>query len=215
MLAARIYSTEWEVDRRLDDLFAVSRNDLIEVVRLALAQRLNCVAADALSAPGQKSYLHGTKHLRLLFLRNGWEIDRRENIESSFDPKSGRRVVFQNVDAACLPFKHPKAISGKGPAADRQVENAQGQLFPPGMAPEAIPPHKIASLNSSLWYFCVSFDDENVCAELSLPAHVKSNNFHGFIERIFIVSGGGWAGIADTDDNDKPVDLLPTITRRK
>lgn len=124
------------------------------------------------------------------------------------------RIVYQNVDQACG-FTSPRAISGKGPAANRMIDNGQGVLFRADDLPEVIPQHKIDSLNSSVWYFCMSFEGDDVRAELSLPTSVKGNNFGVFAERIFILPGGGWGGpVAIPDSDEGPVNELPRVVRR-
>lgn len=211
MLKTRIYATEHEIDTRLVR-FNATRAELIEVAKQIVAARADAILVDPLSAPGLLSYIYGTRHLRLLFMRKGWGIDRKENVESVVSP-SGVRIVFQNVDEACSLFQAPKAISAKGPASHRMIDVAQGRLFGPGELPETIPPKAIEGLNSSAWYFCMSFDDDDIKAELSLPASVKGSNFFGFIERIFIITGGDW-GSAPAERDDEPVEGLPVVTRR-
>lgn len=214
MLCTRIYSEEWDVESRLLK-FRTTRDELINVARQTNTHRADAIPLiDPLTTAGQLSYLYGTRHTRLLFMRKGWVLDRRENVESVLHRESGIRIVYQNVDQACG-LTSPKAISGKGPAANRMIDNGQGVLFRAGDLPEIIPQHKIDSLNSSVWYFCMSFDDDNVRAELSLPASVKGNNFGGFAERIFILPGGGWGGAVATPDFDEgPVNELPRVVRR-
>jgi hypothetical protein len=211
MLKTRIFATEHEIDARLVR-FGATRSELIEVAKQIVAARADSIVVDPLSAPGQLSYIYGTRHLRLLFMSKGWNIDRKENVESVVSP-GGTRIVFQNVDDACSIFQHPKAISAKGPASHRMIDVAQGRLFGPGELPETIPPKALDGLNSSAWYFCMSFDDDNIKAELSLPASVKGGNFFGFLERIFIITGGDW-GSAPAERNDAPVEALPIVTRR-
>ncbi len=93
------------------------------------------------------------------------------------------------------------------------ISSAQGRLFSASETPEIVKPDAIAKLNSTIWFFCMSFDGDNVSVELSLPAYMNGNNFSGFLERIFIVVGGDWSGAIVDDENDA-VDLLPVITRR-
>jgi hypothetical protein len=190
----------------------VTRTELIEVAKQIVAARSDAIIVDPLGAPGLLSYIYGTRHLRLLFMTKGWTLDRQENVESVLGPNN-RRIVFQNVDEACAIFQAPKAVSGKGPAAHRVIDIAQGQLFSPGELPEAVPPKLVDGLKSSAWYFCMSFEDGNVKVELSLPASVKASNFFGFLERIFIITGGDWS-VAPADQDDSPVETLPLVTRR-
>lgn len=213
MLKTYLYLAEWEIDARLAR-FGVTRAELIDVVRQTLAARSDAIDVDPLNTPGQLSYIYGTRHLRLLFLKKGWQIDRTENVESVFDSKTGTKILFQNVDLACSRFQSPKAISGKGPAANRMIDTAQGKLFGPGDLPESVSPKAIASLNSTAWYFCVSFDEDGVKAELSLPASTKGGNFFGFVERIFVLIGGDWSRGLPKSEGEAPIEVLPTIARR-
>ncbi|MGB5086081.1 MAG: hypothetical protein WBO09_16110 [Methylocystis silviterrae] len=213
MLSTRIYSEEWEVDSRLKR-FGATRDELINIARQTSAHRADAIAIDPLTTAGQLSYIYGTRYKRLLFMPKGYLLDRRENVESVIHPESGIRIVYQNVDQACG-LTSPQAISGKGPAANRMIDNGQGVLFHEGDLPEAIPQHKIDSLNSSVWYLCMSFNDDDVRVELSLPAFVKGKNFGVFAERIFILPGGGWGGLVAIPDSDEgPVNELPRVARR-
>lgn len=215
MLVARIYAEEWEIDARLAK-FGVTRDELITVVRATLADRSNAVDADPLNAPGTLAYFSGTRHLRWLFLAKDakWKIDRERNIESVLDHTTGLKIAYQNVDIAASD-KHPKAISGKKAGTAKAITNAQGSLFPPGELPNAIDQASVARLNSSIWYLCVSFDGDEVRAELSLPASVQNGNFYGFIERIFLVKGGKWADFSIRDgSDDTPIEFEPKIVRR-
>ena len=81
-----------------------------------------------LNAAGQLSYIYGTGALRDTLRAKGWQIDRTGNIESTYDPKTGIKIVFQNADSACEDGRDPKAISDKGPAAIKAVEAANPDL---------------------------------------------------------------------------------------
>lgn len=212
MLKTRFYTAESEVDRKLA-WFDATRSDFIEVARQTVAARMDAGDVDVRSMPGQLSYLYGTRHLRMLFLSRGWQIDRAENVESVVRADTATKIVFQNVDQACSLFHSPRAISAKGPAADRMISSAQGRLFAAFEIPEVVKPDTLAKLNSTVWCFCMSFDGENISVELSLPAYLQGNNYSGFIERIFIVSGGEWGGMRK-DETDDTVVAVPRISRR-
>ncbi len=214
MLATKLYTEEHEVDARLAR-FGVTRAELIEVVRLVLSARSDAIAVDPLSAAGQFSYIYGTRHTRLLLCPKGWVINRTENVESVRHEASGISIVFQNVDQACLPIRSPKALHGKGSAAVRMIDHGQGVLFPNGTIPEAIPAHKIQNLNSAVWYFCMSFDEDMAHAELSLPATLNGTNFGLFIERIFITLPGDDPVLSVRgDDQDGPAEGEPLVFRK-
>ena len=191
MITPKVYSEEWDVDKRLAQ-FGLTRAELIDVVRLTLAERQNTVDADVLNAPGTLAYIHGSRHLRLLLLSKGYMIDRNKNVESSIHTKSGVKITYQNVDLAASKLQSPKAISGKRAGSASAINSAQGSLFSEDELPEVIAATDFSELRSSMWYFCVSFDESDVRAELSLPIGVSGGNFSGFLERIFIIEGGDW-----------------------
>ncbi|MDR3424290.1 MAG: hypothetical protein P4M13_04320 [Alphaproteobacteria bacterium] len=216
MLSSKLYTQDHEVDGRLTRFPGkITHPELIEVVRLILSARADAIAVDPLSAAGQFSYIFGTRHLRLLLCPKGWVIDRTDNVESVRHEASGISIVFQNADQACVPMQGPKALHGKGAAAVRMIGNSQGVLFPNGEIPEAIPPQKLNNLNSAVWYFCVSFNNDEAQAELSLPATLNGTNFGLFIERIFITLDGDDPLISGkrTDDTG-PAEGVPLISRK-
>lgn len=215
MLTARIYSNDWDVEAKLR-AFGVTRAELIEVVRYTLGERSNSVDVDPLGTPGQLSYIAGTRHLRWLFMSKGdaWKIDRTRNIESVVHKDKGIKVGFQNVDTAAS-IRDPRAISGKKSGTAKVIDDAQGSLFKNGELPEAVPVSTLNGLASSMWYLCVSFNGDEVCAELSLPASVKDGNFHGFLERIFLIQGGEWADFSIREgSDDEAIEFEPRIKRR-
>jgi hypothetical protein len=207
MHSVRIYREPADVSDRLNS-FGVTADEIIPLIEAVVAARNDVVAADARTAAGTKAYLAGVRHLRFLFCPKGWEMDSTNGVESVVHPGSGMRIVYQSVDQACVGIHGPQAINGKGPAAESALKRAQGVLFSEEELPE-LAPERIARLNSSLWFLCVSVneeDDDDVRAELSLPAAIENGNFKGFIERIFIVRSGDWknrgpaVGLPEDDD---------------
>src|SRR5256885_1482235 len=126
MPADRVVSQDYKVESRLNQL-GLTAGELIGVVQQAVAAKAALVLNHPLNAAGQLSYIYGTGALRDALRAKGWEIDRTGNIESTFDPKSGIKIVFQNADSACDDDRDPKAISDKGPAASKAVD--QGQAY--------------------------------------------------------------------------------------
>lgn len=76
-----------------------------------------------------------------------------------------------------------------------------------------MPPERIARLNSTVWFLCVSInhqDPDDVRAELALPAAIDRGHFKGFLERIFIVNFGDWnsrGSVAKRPDDDDPYEF--------
>lgn len=211
MHAVRIFREPTEVADRLAH-FGLQADEIFPLVEAVLAARNDVVSVDARTAAGSKAYFAGTRHLRFLFLPKGWEMDSANGIESVVHPEAGIRIVYQSVDQACVGIRGPQAASGKGPGAKAAIEQAQGLLFQEDELPE-VAPEKIAGLNTSLWFLCMSvneLDQDDVRVELSLPAAIEGGNFKGFLERIFIVRSGDWKGhspIVRKPEDDDPYEF--------
>jgi hypothetical protein len=109
MPSDRIVAQDYEVGSRLDQL-GLSASELIGVVHQAVAAKANYVLNQPLNAAGQLSYIYGTGALRDALRAKGWEIDRTGNIEATYNPKTGMKIVFQNADSACEDDRDPMAI---------------------------------------------------------------------------------------------------------
>lgn len=197
MTAARIISQDYEVGSRLAQI-GLSAGELIEVVRHAVAAKASFVLNFPLNAAGQLSYIHGTGALRDILRVKGWEIDRTGNIEATYNPKTGMKIVFQNSDSACDDNRDPKAISEKGPAAMRAVDLGQMNLFPEFDTEDV---KRKSRENASLWYFCVHINGDDVRAELSFPKSIEDKQFKEFNERIYIIKPGEWASMMPKEDD--------------
>jgi hypothetical protein len=212
MLATRIYAEPVEVEDRLA-LFGVTREDFFPIVQQVVAARADTIALDSKMNAGMKAFLAGLRHTRLLFVSKGYVPDDTKNIESSVHPETGVKVIYQNVDLACSVARGPKAISAKGSASDRMIENAQGLLFDLEDIPELYQSSDIDAENS-VWFFCVSVDGDDVAAEFSRPARMKNRNFDRFIERILIVQPGEWA-VREVDQSPTADDYEFSMSRKE
>ena len=213
MFASKIYYDPGEIDQRLQP-FLFSRSELINVAQKTLAERSNTIELDVASAAGTLAYLHGNRHLRLLAASKGYEIKREKNVESSIKLDNGIMVAYQNVDLAASKIHSPRATSGKKTGSADIIDRAQGSLFRTTDIPEIFDLKKVHELNSSLWYFCVSFEEDSFSAELSLPASIKDENFSGFLERIIIAEGQQWFGIPSETSEEDYAEFEPKIGRK-
>lgn len=213
MTATSIVSQDYEVGQRLDQL-GLSAKELIEVVQQAVAAKAGFVLNFPLNAAGQLSYIHGTGALRDILRLKGWDIDRASNIESTYNPKTGMKIVFQNADSACDDVRAPKAISDKGPAAERAVDLGQMNLFPEFAVEEE---QRRSRENASLWYLFAYINGDDVRAELSFPKKIEDRQFKEFNERIFIIKPGEWASIMPkkAEDDVPSQEFEITVTRKK
>lgn len=210
-MGTNILEKPLEVASRLSEL-GLTAEELKEIAFKAVSARNEAVPVDPLFTPGMFSYIHGVRAMRTtLMLKDGWEMDRGGNMEATFHEQLGVRIYFQNVDKACS-SAIPKAIAGKGRAAKQLIEQQNLYLFPEMEAEFQ------ARENTEVWYFCVSVHDEEFRAELSRPRDIVGDQFHSFIERIFIVHGEGWLlDPATTQDHEHEApepELEITITRK-
>ncbi|OJY38677.1 MAG: hypothetical protein BGP06_09420 [Rhizobiales bacterium 65-9] len=211
MIPVRVYAEDWEIDSRLVP-FGVTRAELLEITRAVVAARSDAVADDPASAEGLFAYIYGTRGVRRVFRAKGWIRHRHENIESVRHPDRPLQIVYQSVDLASSNIHTPLAVSGKGSGADRIIDEGQGCLF----VDEKSATSPFDPINSGVWFFCVSVNGDDVRAELSLPAGVSGGNFNGFIERIFIIRDGEWAGIHVTESGGlDPTEFEPVVSRKK
>lgn len=212
MAADRIVAQDYEVGSRLDEL-GLSASELIGVVHQAVAAKAGYVLNQPLNAAGQLSYIYGTGALRDALRAKGWLIDRTGNLEATYDPETGIKIVFQNADSACVDERDPKAISDKGPAASKAVDLGQHSLFPEFEAEEQA---KCKQENAALWYLFVHINGDDVRAELSFPKRIEEGQFKGFNERIYIIKPGEWASMMPkTDDSEPPAqDFDISVTRK-
>lgn len=213
MAADRILSQDYEVASRLDQL-GLSASELIAVVHQAVAAKAGFVLNHPLNAAGQLSYIFGTGALRDVLRPKGWQIDRAGNIEATFDPATGMKIVFQNADSACDDSRDPKAISDKGPAASKAVDLGQRNLFPEY---EAEDKQRHQRETAPLWYFFVYINGDDIRAELSFPKRIEDGQFKGFNERVYIIKSGEWASMMPkvTDGDEGPAqDFEINVTRK-
>ncbi|QCL97659.1 hypothetical protein [Agrobacterium tumefaciens] len=214
MPQTQIYAQDYEAGVRLETL-GLTAGDLIEVVKRSVAARASAVSTFPANAAGQLSYIFGTAAIRDVLLLKGWQIDRTGNIEATYNPAIGIKIVFQNADSACEDRRDPKAISEKGPAASKAVDSGQMYLFPEIEAAHA---ESQARENASLWYFFVHINGDDVRAELSFPKSIEDRQFKGFNERVYVIKLGEWMSIApESVEAAEPIaqDFDIEVTRKK
>jgi hypothetical protein len=206
--AMRVLAKDHDVVPRLAQL-GLRRDLLLDVVGAAVGGRRNSTGFHPLSAGGLLSWIEGTGQLRRVFLPYGWEISRRDNIESIFNPEFGIKVVFQNADRAGDPLFDPVATSKKGAGSARAVELGQYELWPEDKA------KTIVEANATTWVLFVYVNEDDVRAELSCPMAINDEQFDGFHERILLVGKGGWGAVAPlADDGEPPAEYEVSVTRK-
>jgi len=209
MTPVRVFKEDQEVGVRLQD-FGTTKEEILEVVRIAVGAKREALISHPANAAGQLSYIFGTGAVRDLFCPKGWQIDRTDNIEATYDPQKGIKIIFQNADSACEESRDPKAISDKGAASARAIALSCGNLFPEYEEEDR------KRLNASVWYLLVYVEGDDVRAELSCPLAIEGHQFYGFSERIFILKRGEWNSIDVVEDDNAPPQVFDIqVTRKK
>jgi hypothetical protein len=198
LIEAKVYREDWEVEPRLQAL-GTTKAELIEIVRKAVTARSDATDDDAITAAGTFSYHFGLRALRQTFRAKGCEIDRTDNIEATYDPVRGIKFIFQNAESACDPFRGPKAVREKGPAAIRAIELGQPSFF--SWINEEAEKRAKAS-RATIWCLFVYACGDDVRAELSCPHLIEDGQYGEFHERIFIVQAGEWSDLVFKDDDE-------------
>lgn len=203
-----VLAEDHEIVPRLAQL-GLRRDHLLDVVAAAVGGRRNATGLHPLSAGGLLSWIEGTGQLRRIFLPLGWEICRRDNIESIFHPELGIKVVFQNAERAGDPLFEPVATSKKGAGSARAIELGQYELWPEDKAKE------VAEVTATTWVLFVYANGDDVRAELSCPMAINEEQFDGFHERILLVEKGGWDRALPLDDEgEPPAEYEVAVTRK-
>lgn len=207
-LAVPALKEEIEVTARLNTL-GVTKAELFDVVRAAVGGRRSATPFDPLSAGGLLAWINGTSRLRAIFVPQGWETGRTDNIESTFNPKTGIKIIYQSAERAGDLVYDPLAISKKGAGAARAVEMGQGEFWPEMRARE------LSERNAANWYLFVYAVGDDVRAELSYPMAIEGDQFHGFKERIILVGKGEWQDIDIAPDEQALPDFDVSVTRKE
>lgn len=189
MITQNVLPSDIGVKARLAE-FGLDSADLIDIAISAVSARYDSVERlDPPGAGGTFSYIYGTRTLRraLLSKQSGWELDTEGQIAGVINPELGVKFVFQNTDTACCLDITPRAISGKGPAASKQVSDGlQKDLFPDHF--DDLP--STQSGQYTLWFLCVALEDDEPVVELYCPQAIQDGQFYGVVERIFVVKSG-------------------------
>ena len=214
MLPARIVQDPSEVATRLEQVFGVTKDELVRVAHAVLLARNEAVSVDPMNARGQLMYIRGTREIRSVFMRKGWTIDRTGNIEATYSAERGVKIIYQNSDSAADAKREPRAISAKGPAAIRMIEESQ-MLFPEWEAQRRRKREEARKRDTAAaWFFCAFVNRDEIVCEISCPRAVEGDQFKGFHERIFIIAEGEWGGFDLSKFEPEGQDFDVVVTRK-
>jgi hypothetical protein len=202
-----VVTAPWQVDQALREI-GLTRGIVRAVAIAAAGARADALAVDPNGTPGQLSYIHGVRTIRLMLLPFQWEVARNGNVESTVNHKLGVQLFFQNVHRACGD-SDPEAISNKGSASRNLVKSGQGSLFG---TPSDTRADQIGQ-SPTVWIICVSADENSVRAEVSCPEVFEGDQFDGFVRRLIVVDESfdpKPTSRRDSDDDDGLLDVAVT-----
>ncbi len=212
-MTAEIHSNPRIVDRRLRQYFDTDRQQLIEIVKAAVAARAQSTDDSPRSAASYNAWAAATTRLRQIFRRMGWEKGDENGIETVIEHERKKQIAVMSTDSGTADRnRSPRNRTIKGPASENVVDlNNQYELFKRDeIGPYREPPN-------SLWYLCIYDNGSKVRAELSRPIEFTAGYISKFSERIFILEDGDWEKVVLAPPDDQPAqdDDLKIDVRRK
>ena len=212
-MTAEIHSNPRIVDRRLRQYFDTDRQQLIEIVKAAVAARAQSTDDSPKSAASYYAWAAATMRLRQMFRRMGWEKGDESGIETVIEHERKKQIAVMSTDSGTADRnRSPRNRTIKGPASEKVVDlNNQHELFKHDeMGPRKEPPY-------SLWYLCIYDNGSTVRAELSRPVGFSAGYISKFSERIFILEDGDWEKVVLAPPDEQPTqdyDLKIDVRRK-
>lgn len=183
-----LHKESWDINARLKSL-ALTREVLIDTVRVSVGARAGCTHDDPPSARGYEPWRFGVRHLRERLQNEGWKKDDVGQFSTIAHDGLRIRIAVCNTDGGTAAENRvPRNRSRKGVFSERAADrNAQPYLFPEMNADKPIDRQDYTT-----WYLCMFITDDCVRAELSCPSAFESGYFKSYSERIFLISGDDW-----------------------
>jgi hypothetical protein len=198
-MSAKLKVNPIQVTNRLDELFGVTKEQLIQVVSAGVSGRNDCTSNHPASMPGTRCWGDATEALRRLFIsQEGWRKDDTDNIPSVVNRSRNLKIAVCNTDSNTgIEWGFPQPVRDKGDGALRAGFRNQGVLRP--ILDDGL--NGTQSEGGSFWYLCIFCGADMVRAELLCPVLNEDGSFKDYIERIALVG----------EDEDGGFRALPEI----
>jgi len=210
-MQALVRTEPWDVARRLAD-FAITREQILEVVRACASGAGNVTENDPPGTHGWETYRFGVRRLREMLRPDSWEPNNTDGLATITSSQLKMRIAVANTDDATgIPDKLPQNRNKKGPTAERAAE-ANVSLLPGIDWPVMTKPQDgIVSVSDLVtWYLCIYVNGDDIRCELSLLDRIESGWFTGWRERIIILKPGDWKFVdlpSEDDDSGPELDI--------
>jgi hypothetical protein len=225
-MPAQVWKKPVDVGNRLDKLFQLTRDQLLEVVEAMVRAKADCTPNDPPGSRGWSAYKMGTRRLReITLVERGWEKDDADQIPGVINKSLGVRIVVANTDDGTgveEDGRIPQNRSQKGAATDRVVQvNQLSFMKALDESVKVVPLKKTSEVPAGqiiTWYVCTYGEGDEFRAEISCPKVIEDGYFADFYERIFLTyddgGGGGEVVRRSSDGGDGPDFEIP-VTRKK
>jgi hypothetical protein len=223
-MPAPVWKKPIDVGNRLEKLFQLKREQLLEVAEAMFRAKADCTPNDPPGSQGWSAYKMGTRRLREITLSiEGWEKDDTDQIPSVVNKSLGVRIVVANTDDATGvegDSRIPQNRSQKGAATDRVVHvNQLSFMAALEESLKVVPLKKSAAPSGRIitWYLCTYSEGDEFRAEISAPKVVEDGYFVDFYERIFLTNDGSDGEIVrrQPGDSGDGSDFEISVTRKK
>jgi hypothetical protein len=224
-MPAPVWKKPVDVGNRLEKLFGLTRQQLLEVVGAMVRAKADCTPNDPPGSRGWSAYKMGTRRLReVTLIVKGWEKDDADQIPGVVNKARSVRIVVANTDDGTgieEDGRFPQNRSQKGAATDRVVQANQLSFIKAlDESLKVVPLKKSAAplpAEIMTWYVCTYGEGDEFRAEISCPKIIESGYFADFYERIFLThddDGGGGEVVRRSDDGGSSDFEIP-VTRKK
>jgi hypothetical protein len=180
-----------------DEIFGIPKTEYVSVAKQTVSARATADPLHPVGAAGTFMYHEGVLALRrLLITKGGWRPSTVSGVEATVNDNLGVQLWYQTVDQAC-DATPPQPLREKGSGAKSLLATANRDLFPRS---KSHPQPKGSPLD--IWWFCLSFKNDRLSAELSKPHLAETDSSMMYEHRIFLID--------ETHKVDPEIDLTDT-----
>jgi hypothetical protein len=214
--AVRVFDAPDDVAQCLAQL-GLTRENLLEAVRLGEAARRSATAHDPASASGFDMWRYSTRALRDILVPKNWHVSRQDGLERAVSPDGRLHLIVMLGDAATgIATRIPTSKYPRGPSSVAFIEgNVTQRLLHGGV--ERISRRTIVPQATSFetWALLHHSTEDEVRCELSLPAGIGDDDrVHDWSERILLPPTSSEPVVEQASTPDAPPEVEVQVRRR-
>lgn len=212
-MATKLRVESWDVITRLAEI-GFTRDELIDVVKMCVAQHAYVSENDPPNAKGYEPYRFAVRGLRDIKIpkQEGWNKDNSEGYCTLINEERHIRIAVMNSDSNTGKNDHelvPQNRSKKGLKSgevSKTNEKLEQQLVLGGVDWAPIPDNNVKVVdfsNYTTWHLCIFISGEEVRCELSRLHGFDGSFYTQCFERIIILGVGDWDKPNNNKNNDE------------